>query len=192
MAKQPYQLPRELKLLEAKEVDPSLLYIRELRGRNVNEESNPPLIKHPTDPNCEQSITNSPTTTDNSLPPPFCQSTPEVNSPTSGQFSSELDTDQGDMIDKTIKQVMHKLHQTILTLDIDNFNPDRATCALPNKPMTMSSININPRQARATTLQFSKTPRLQLASSDKGNHIACNKINRPPHLYLHHLSKLNR
>ena len=50
MAKQPNQLPRELKQLEAKEFDPSLLYVRELRGRSVNE-SNPPPLRSPPGPN---------------------------------------------------------------------------------------------------------------------------------------------
>ena len=84
--------------------------------------------------------------------------------------------DQGDMIDETIKQVMHKLHQTIVTSDRDTFDPDRGTSALLNKPMTTPSITVNPRQDRATTLQFPKTPSLQPASSDLGNHMACSKI----------------
>ena len=45
MAKQSNKLTRELKQLEAKEIDPSLLHVRDLRGRSVNWESNaPPLI----------------------------------------------------------------------------------------------------------------------------------------------------
>ena len=38
MATQTNQENRELKWLEAKETNPSLLYVRELRGMNVNEE----------------------------------------------------------------------------------------------------------------------------------------------------------
>ena len=39
---------RELKQLDAKEPDPSLLNIRELRGRNVNEDyAHAPLDSHP-------------------------------------------------------------------------------------------------------------------------------------------------
>ena len=45
MVKQMKQLPRELKQLDIKEFDPSLLYIRKLRGRSVNEESGTPPIK---------------------------------------------------------------------------------------------------------------------------------------------------
>ena len=39
MAKQTNQVNRELKRLEAKQNDTSLLHVRELRGRKVNEES---------------------------------------------------------------------------------------------------------------------------------------------------------
>ena len=81
------------------------------------------------------------------------------------------------MIDETIKEVTCKLHQTIMTSDIDNFDPDRATSAIPNKPITTPSITVNAGQDRTTTLQFPKTPNLQPTSADLGNHIACNKIN---------------
>ena len=37
------QVVRELKWLDAKEPDPSLLNLRQLRGRNVNEELHTPL-----------------------------------------------------------------------------------------------------------------------------------------------------
>ena len=47
MAKQMNQLLRELKQSGAKEIDPSLLYVREQGGRSVNEESCTPPIKKP-------------------------------------------------------------------------------------------------------------------------------------------------
>ena len=47
MAKQTNQLPRELKQLDMKEIKLSLLYIRELRGRIINEESGTPPFKQP-------------------------------------------------------------------------------------------------------------------------------------------------
>ena len=55
MAKQTNQLSIELKQLDAKEIHPSLLYMRELRGRSVNEESFiPPLnILPQTQPLCK-------------------------------------------------------------------------------------------------------------------------------------------
>ena len=91
----------------------------ELRGRNVTEESNlPPIKQHPTDPNHKWTITNGLTTTNNNLPPPIHQTTLEMDSPTPVQFSSQLDTDQGDMIEETIKQVMHKLLKAIVWKDL--------------------------------------------------------------------------
>ena len=45
MAKQSNKLSKELQQLEAKEIDPSFLHVRELRGRGVNEESNLPPVK---------------------------------------------------------------------------------------------------------------------------------------------------
>ena len=150
MAKQSNKLPRELKQLEAKEIDPSLLHIRELRCKSVNEESNLPHIKQPpTGPNGEQNITASPINVANNLPPPISQSAPETYCTTSAQSSSELDTGHGNMLDETIKQVTHKLHQTTVTSDIDNFNLDR-TSAILNKPITTPSL-INPGQDRMTT-----------------------------------------
>ena len=47
MAKQSNKLSGELKQLEAKDTDPSLLHVRELRGRIVNEESNLPPLNSP-------------------------------------------------------------------------------------------------------------------------------------------------
>ena len=41
------QVVRDLKQLNAKEPDPSLLNVRELRGRNVNEELYTPSIRQP-------------------------------------------------------------------------------------------------------------------------------------------------
>ena len=47
MAKQTNQLTKELKQLDAKEIDPCFLYIRELRGRSVNEDLHMPHIGQP-------------------------------------------------------------------------------------------------------------------------------------------------
>ena len=100
----------------------------------------------------------------------------------SAQSSFELDTGQGDLIDETIKQVMHKLHQTIVTTDIDNFNLDRARCAIPNKPITIPSL-VNLEQDRIMTPQFHKMPNLQPTSLDQGTHITYNKLNQAPEVY---------
>ena len=51
------QVVRELKLLDVKEPDPSSLNVRELRGRNVNEELHTPSIRQlPPGPMHAQSI----------------------------------------------------------------------------------------------------------------------------------------
>ena len=65
-----------------------------------------PTIKQPSSgPTGVQNINNNSTPTVDSLPPTMCQSTPEASSSISVQSSSKLYTDQGDMIDKTIKHV---------------------------------------------------------------------------------------
>ena len=57
--------------------------------------------------------TQNPIATCNYLPPPISQRTPASISSISSQSSSELDTDQGDMIDKTIQHVTQTLKQTL-------------------------------------------------------------------------------
>ena len=47
MANQGNKLIKELKQLDAKEINTPLLHIREVRGRSVNEESNIHPIKQP-------------------------------------------------------------------------------------------------------------------------------------------------
>ena len=42
------QVVRELKWLDVKEPDPSIIYVPELKGRNVNEEANTPFVRQPT------------------------------------------------------------------------------------------------------------------------------------------------
>ena len=69
MAKQTNQVNRELKWLEEKETNCSLLYARELRGRNVNEESHRSPIRQPSPgPTHVHGATQKPKTT-NCLPP---------------------------------------------------------------------------------------------------------------------------
>ena len=48
------------------------------------------------------------------LPPSINQSTPALVSSISPQSSSDLDTDQGDIIDKTIKQAAQSVNQLLL------------------------------------------------------------------------------
>ena len=52
---------------------------------------------------------NDPTMASNNTPPFIPPGAPEAGSPVHIQSSSELDTDEGDMIDETIRQVTHKL-----------------------------------------------------------------------------------
>ena len=40
-----HQVVRELKWLDAKELDPSIINVQQLRGRNVNEELHNPSIR---------------------------------------------------------------------------------------------------------------------------------------------------
>ena len=122
----------------------------------------PPIKKPSPHPTHAQSKNNNSTPRVNRLPPPICQSTPEASSSISTQSSSELDKDQGDMIDKTIKDVTHKLHQTILTSDIGTSNPERTASASTSKSINMPSVTDiwtpaktdNPRQDSTTALQL--------------------------------------
>ena len=68
-----------------------------------------------------------PEATNNCHPPPIRQSTPASISSISTQSSSDLDTDHGDMIDKTIKHVTHTTYQALLTLNISNTTSNKAS-----------------------------------------------------------------
>ena len=108
-----------MKQLKAKETNPFLLYVRELRGRNFNEESYTHTIRQPyPGPTHEHSATQNLKST-NHLPTPLGQSTPASISPVSPQSSLELDTDHGDMIDETIKHMKQTLNQTLIRGDTD-------------------------------------------------------------------------
>ena len=106
---------RELKLVEAKVTNPSLLYIRELGDRNVNEESHTPSIKQSSPgPTHVHGATQNPKTTDH-FQPPIIQSTPASISSILPWSSLELDTNHGEIIDETIKHVTQTLKQTLMT-----------------------------------------------------------------------------
>ena len=107
-----------------------------------------------------QRINNNLIPTINNLPPPIHQSTPEANKLISAQSSSELDTDQDDMIDKTIKHVTDKLHETILRSDIGNNNSERTSAGNTTSINTPNVIDIwtpaitdNPLQDSTTAFQ---------------------------------------
>ena len=112
---------RKLKKLDAKETDPSLLYVREPRGRSVNEESHMCPIRQPSP--CQTHVhgaNKNPKATNNCLPLPIIQSTPASITSISPQSSSDPDTDHGDMIDDTIKHVTPTINQTLMTSNVSN------------------------------------------------------------------------
>ena len=69
MSKQGNQVNKELKQPEAQETNHSL-YIRQLRGRNVNEESHTPPISHPSPGPTHMHIATQSLKSTNHLPPP--------------------------------------------------------------------------------------------------------------------------
>ena len=76
MAEHNNQVATELKWLDAKELDPSSLNIRELRGRCVNEELHTPSIRQPPPgPICVHGAIQNLKVNGMCLPPPINQST---------------------------------------------------------------------------------------------------------------------
>ena len=98
------------------------------------------------------------------------------------------------MIYETL-QVMHKVHQTIITSDIDNFDSDRKTSAIPNKPITTPQIS-QPQTEWNYNLPIPQNTKLKPKSSDQVNLTGYNKINLASkytmHPHFHHLNKLKR
>ena len=119
MAEQNNQVARELKQLDAKELDPASLNVRDLRGRSANEELHMPSIKQSA-PLCVYGAIQNSKLIGICLPPSINQSTAASVSSISPQPSSDLDTDQGDIIDETIKQVAQSVNQTLLKTSTDN------------------------------------------------------------------------
>ena len=188
MAKQMNQLPRELKQLDVKEIDPSLLYIRELRGRSVNEDSGMPPIKQPSPgPTHVQSLKDNPTPIVDGLPSPVYQGTPVASSSIQTQSSSDMDTDQGDMIEEFIKQVTHKLYQTILTPDVGTSNSACATNSGTSKASitTRVSNSLTPKVTNntskdsSTACQVPKHSSLDPLNTNPYKNAACTEINCP-------------
>ena len=69
------------------------------------------------------------------------QSTSEDTSSISAQSSSEIDKGQGDMVDETIKDVTHKLHQTSLTSDMGTTNSVRTPSACSTKTINTPNVD---------------------------------------------------
>ena len=86
------QVIRELKWLNVKESDPSFLNVRELRGRNVNEELHTPFIRQPPpDLICSHSTVKNLERKGICLPPPINQNTAASFSTILPQSTSDLE-----------------------------------------------------------------------------------------------------
>ena len=95
---------RELKWLDTKEPDPSIINIWEVRGRTVNEELHATSIwPLPPDPVPIQNIVQTLDKKNLSLPPSVNQSIPALVTTISPKSSSDLDTDQGEAVDETLR-----------------------------------------------------------------------------------------
>ena len=67
------------------------------------------------------------------LLPPINQSTPALVSSLLPQSSSDLDTDQGDIIDETIKQVTQSINQMLLKTSTGNSTSNITPSHSPHK-----------------------------------------------------------
>ena len=106
---------RDLKQLNAKEPDPSIINVQELRGRNVNDKLHATSIRPPPPgPVHVQSTVQTLDKKNLSLLPPINQSTPALVTAISPESSSDLDTDQGEALDETLRKVVQMFNQTIL------------------------------------------------------------------------------
>ena len=114
MAEQNNQVARQPKRLDAKELDPTSLNVRELRGRGVSEVLHMPSIRQPASGpiHVHGAIQNS-KLYGMCLPHPVNQSTPASIRSILPHSSLHLDKDQGDIIDETIKQVAQSVNQTL-------------------------------------------------------------------------------
>ena len=114
MAEQNNQMARVLKWLDAKEPNPFSLNVREMRGRSVIEELHTPSFRQPPPSSIHvHGAVQNYKINGICLPPPINQSTPVLVSSLLPQWSSDLDTDQGDIISETIKQVAQSVNQTL-------------------------------------------------------------------------------
>ena len=140
--------------MDAKELEPTLLNARELRGRSVSEELHMPSITQPP-PGliCVHGAIQNSKLNGMCLPPPVNQSTPALVISISPQSSLNLETDQGDIIDETIKQVAQSVNQMLLKTSTGN--PIRALTPnnLPHDNVTnMQTIcDSNPSDIHSNT-----------------------------------------
>ena len=121
MVEQNNQVARKEKQLDVKESDPSSLNVRELRGRSVNEELHMPSISQPPPGSiCVHGAVQNSKFNGISLLPPINQRTPASVSSILSQSSSDLDTDHGEIIDETIRQVVQSVKQMLLKTTTGN------------------------------------------------------------------------
>ena len=114
MAEQNNWVARELLQLDIKEPDATSLNVRELRvGVSMGIYTCPLLDSHPGPIHVHGTIQNS-KVKGVCLPPPINQCTPVSVSSILQQSTSDLDTDHGDIIDETIKQVAQSVNWTLL------------------------------------------------------------------------------
>ena len=108
------QVVRKLKLLNVEEPDLSIINIQELRSRNVNEELHTlPIRQLPPGLICVQSTVQ---LLDKKILAyhTISQSIPALVSTISPKSNSDLDTDQDEIIDDTLRKVVQMFNQTIL------------------------------------------------------------------------------
>ena len=100
----------------------------------MRSQAHPPLNNLP-QPNQSANLMDNLTTVVDSLPHPHFRAPQRPLVQSKHNLSSDLDTDHGDMMDETIKQVRHKFYQTILTSDVNTGNtayePNTGTSKVP-------------------------------------------------------------
>ena len=89
------------------------------------------------------------------LPPPINQSTPASVSTISPQFSSYLDTDQGEIIDETLKQFLQTVNQILLKTTTGNPASNLDSSGTPHDKTSdresASTLNTNNIHKQTTT-----------------------------------------
>ena len=138
------QIVREFKQLDVKEPDPSSLNVRELRGRNISKELHTPSIRQPPPGPIHlhgtvQNLVKRIFAYHNHLP----------------QSSSDLDTDQDEIIDEMLKQVVQTVNWLLLKTTTGNPASNLDSSNTPHD-------NTSDRQS---------TPTLNTSSSDIHKHI---------------------
>ena len=168
------QVVRELKWLDVKEPDPYLLNVRELRGRNVNTELHTPSIRQSapgpihaqsTVQNLEKNIW---------LPLPISESIPALVSTILPQCISDLDTDQGEIINEILQNIAQTLNQMLLMTTTGNptNNLDSNKILHDNTLDRQSAPTLNASDVQKQTITSTK----DTYKSNSSKHIHTNSI----------------